>query len=107
MPDRAGMFAGGEEEGEQGPTPRIVRHSHITTMRVHGFLHNGEAEARPLCLRPFAAPEPIENALAVLRRHTTSLVRDSDPRGAVNRDGDFPACRRMHHAVLDEVPDGI
>src|SRR5262245_53479810 len=107
MPDRTGIFARNEEEGEQGPTPGTVRHRYITAMRLHGFLHNGEAEPRALCLRRFAAPEPIENALAVLRRHAASLVRDSNPPGAMNRDSDLPTWRRMRHTVLDEVSDGV
>src|SRR5262245_39752514 len=76
-------------------------------MRLHRFLDDCEAEPGALCLWTFAAPEPIEDTLLVLRGHATSLVRDRDPRGAMNRNGDLPTDRRVQHAVLDEISDGV
>src|SRR5215472_6631170 len=56
MLELAGMFARCEQQREQGAPISVVRHRHVTAMRLHGFLDDGKPEPGTFRLRPFAAP---------------------------------------------------
>src|SRR5262249_49503771 len=76
-------------------------------MRAHDFADDGEAEAGAFLLFARAAPEPLENVLAILWRHAATAIGHFDAAGTIDRHGHLRSRRRVSDRVLDQVPEGI
>src|SRR5215472_16542025 len=76
-------------------------------MRAHDFVDDGEAEAGAFLLFTRAAPEPLEDALAIPPRHAATAIGHFDAGGAIDRYSHFRSSRRVSDRVLDQVPQLI
>src|SRR5262249_59330840 len=76
-----------KREGEGGAAARIVCDAHTAAMRSHGFTDDGEAQAGAFVSLPRAAPEPLEDVLAIISRHAAAVVSHFNPTGAIDRHG--------------------
>src|SRR5450759_4005421 len=101
------LICEGEGEGEYGAPVGIIVDTDISPMQPHDLLYDGEAEARAKRGSPSAAPESIEDPLAVLRGNAGSLVRYAYASVLAHTHNHFCPWRGMEDCVLDEVPKCI
>src|SRR6516164_6155671 len=85
----------------------IICDADAAAMREHDFADDGEAEAGAFLLFTRAAPEPLENVLAILWRHAAAAIGHFDAAGTIDRHVHFRSRRRVSDRVLDQVPEGI
>src|SRR5262249_2666738 len=94
---------GGNARVKRAPPPGLSATLPTATMRSHDFADDGEAEAGPFLLFGRAAPEPLENVLSILWRHTAAAIGHFNPPSTVDRHGHFRSRRCVNDRVLNQI----
>src|SRR5499427_9945003 len=76
-------------------------------MRAHDFVDDGEAEAGAFLLFTRAAPEPLEDILAIPPRHAATAIGHFDAAGTIDRHGHFRSSRRVSDRVLNQISQRV